>query len=603
MAESPPVAPNRTQSTVQQRILKLEGSAFGKPSAGQTITGRISALERELLGQEYPNDALPARLQRLEAAYGTSAKTPAIKQSHEAPKPGVIAPALGEIQSAKTDFRLVLAEAVNAYDKRQIEKARDLFEKVLQLDPNNTDAAFSLGCLAEDRGDLESARRFYEKASATKPGDAEIATAVKNINAKIKQQPPKENIADNVSKASAEFRAGHYSAAKSALEKILASAPTNDRAHFALAECYRHLQDESSAIAHFKEAVRLKPDNQIYKSELARMTSSKNDSDRFPSRRPGEIVPMDAVPAAIPKRIDSVSWAARNLIAEARVAIEQLIQAEKSGDGASMQFAESNLAAIRKQAPDPHAELIDQIDSYHKRGNRESKQGLLGDALADYRKAFSLNPWDPDETLDLVRLEIQNQDWSMAQQHCMAAIACKPTSTINWLDLGLILLHKRETEKAEACFSIAARQDAELACTFLRQATISTPEQEQKIALDKALARAQLSKRMNSIGMKRVADDNVPDPLLAAYKSKMLLKLADAWDSDRTGTIVVATIDKAGKVVRVELLRSSGDADVDARAQAAIKTVQLDHLPAWYQAESHDFVVNFDKVRTLAQTK
>jgi TonB family protein len=592
--------PTSTGSSTQQRIAKLEESTFGTTHANLPMLKRLDALESEILGTKHSADNLMQRLTNLEAAVGSPSKhavEATAKESSQTPAK-VETPQLSAPMTATADLTSTLADAVSAYDKKQIEKARDLFEKVLQIDPNSVDANYSLGCIAEDRGDFKHAQLFYQKAADKKPDDTEIATALKNVLEKVKQSGQKEVLSDDVSKATSEFRLGHYSAARTSLEKIVAANPSNDRAHFALAECFKHLQDRTKAVAHFKEAVRLKPDNEIYKKELAQISSRNFDTSGSSNR--GEIVPIDGSPA--PRRIDSVSWEARNLIAEGRKIIYRLLEARASSNTVEISNAEFALKNMRRSAPDPHAEIVDQLLTYHSRGMAAAKQGLLGDALVDYRKAFSLNPWDFDETLDLVRLEIQNKDWTMAQQHCMAAIACQPDSAGCWLDLGLILLHKQEAANAGICFAVATDRSGsdETAVKFLRQAVQATTEQSMQETLTNALNRAVLSQKMALIDVKNIPESSVIDPLMTAYKAALMMKVADKWQPDIVGTILVLTLDKAGQVTKAEVVKSSGSSSVDERAVNLVKAVDAVPLPGWSTDSEHQFVINFDKIKKLS---
>ena len=400
-----------------------------------------------------------------------------------------------------------------------------------------------------------------------------------------------------------EFQNGHYSVAKSALERILAKTPSNDRAHFALAECLRHLQDQSGAMAHFKEAVRLKPDEPLYKKELDKLIAKGADMDTVSPRRPGELIPMDSASSApATHRIDAVSWEARNLISIARVAVLARIDAETSGDSKKIADTDLALKNIRKLPSDPHNEAFDAVTSYHQRGATMAQQGLFGDALASYRKAFSLNPWDAEETLDLVRLEIQNKDWSMAELHCMAAVGLKPTFANNWLDLGLIFLNKHEPQKAEACFAIGSAQEngKGMVFKFLRQALANNSDPSMTEVLQKSVKHAEFVEKGASIGLKNIPSADSPDPMLLAYKLNLLMSLAEKWDQPDSGMVVVATIDRDGKLAEVELLKPSGSKDSDEKAVALLKSVTIQPLPSWFEGKSKRFILNFNKVKSLA---
>ena len=198
---SPPQ--KNSSSSITDRVGSLEKSAFGKIIFGKSLQARVTALEIDLLGTASGSSVtMNDRLKNLEASLGTSdPKASPVASPLSSPMPNastakaaeskeIKSDALASPQKPQADLASALAEAVSAYDKKQIEKARDMFEKAVSIDPTNADANFSLGCIAEDRGDFKRAVAYYEKARTTKPDDAEINAALKNVKEKLAKTPP-----------------------------------------------------------------------------------------------------------------------------------------------------------------------------------------------------------------------------------------------------------------------------------------------------------------------------------------------------------------------------------------------------------------------------
>ncbi|MGM0635169.1 MAG: tetratricopeptide repeat protein [Bacteroidota bacterium] len=76
--------------------------------------------------------------------------------------------AIKAIKKAKTenpdDEQLIQVEADLYYQLGEIEKYREIMEKIVEKDPNNATTYFNLGASAEELGDVEGAKKYYAKA-------------------------------------------------------------------------------------------------------------------------------------------------------------------------------------------------------------------------------------------------------------------------------------------------------------------------------------------------------------------------------------------------------------------------------------------------------
>lgn len=71
----------------------------------------------------------------------------------------------------------------------QLSEAEENFRQVLGRDPQNVDAFFNLGALAEGRGDLITALGHYRAAHALSPRDVQIGEAVQSLEGQLKRNP------------------------------------------------------------------------------------------------------------------------------------------------------------------------------------------------------------------------------------------------------------------------------------------------------------------------------------------------------------------------------------------------------------------------------
>jgi len=71
----------------------------------------------------------------------------------------------------------------------KFDEADTAFRQVLARDPNNVDAFYNLGSLAERRGDLIAALSHYRAAQALKPSDHQISVAVRSVEKTLRNAP------------------------------------------------------------------------------------------------------------------------------------------------------------------------------------------------------------------------------------------------------------------------------------------------------------------------------------------------------------------------------------------------------------------------------
>lgn len=224
------------------------------------------------------------------------ALAPEVDTSISQPKPATAAPsgtaggaspytAAGNSGSSTDDqIKSLLREALERHNQGDAAGAERVFRKVLTLDPNNGDANFNLGALAEEHHDLNGALRYYSAAAKANPSDPDIADAVSSVKSQLRQQSAtaqtqqqvqkKQRLGELGQEAAAAYKAGRYDEAIAKLQIVDKESPNDPNTIFALGQAYRGKGDKQRAHEYLAKAVSLVPENQLFSATL-----SLTDSD------------------------------------------------------------------------------------------------------------------------------------------------------------------------------------------------------------------------------------------------------------------------------------------------------------------------------------
>lgn len=312
-------------SAVAARLDKIEEVIYGAPKKGQTLDSRLRALEVKLFGVPRKG-TVDARLANINKAlsYGSGAATgdllpplaPTLDTSSTA---GSNSSADGSNNASNysgsgsgynssnysadntPDSTSALADAMQLYQAGKVPQAEAAFRKILASDPNNGDAYYNLGVIAEGKGDLNGALSNYRSALNINPQDADLQSTVAAVQNKIdankaladsanqqKQDAArKAQLKNSVAAAASDFKQGQYDSAISKLTDVSAQVPDDADVQFALAQAYRAKGDLGNARSHMLRASSLNPANAGYASGLTAVDqaiAAKNKySDSFAS--------------------------------------------------------------------------------------------------------------------------------------------------------------------------------------------------------------------------------------------------------------------------------------------------------------------------------
>lgn len=174
---------NRNKS-LEQRIKALEAQV-GSVDNGGSLEERLSALEAKI-GKSGSNSLPPVAPAFNKNAENKTAvaKEQTLSGQNENPSLADNKPAAQEKATAN------LKEAIKLYNSGQTAESEVLFKKVLAESPYNADACYSLGTIAEAKGELTTALGYYNTAALANPCDTESQKAVKEIQERIALQQP-----------------------------------------------------------------------------------------------------------------------------------------------------------------------------------------------------------------------------------------------------------------------------------------------------------------------------------------------------------------------------------------------------------------------------
>jgi len=304
----------RSSLPLDIRLRALESNVFGKSKQGST-NARLDAIGR-LLGDQKSSLLLPPiapQLERPEAEPAPDDRAIADFGGDDAQAPARVEPVSRSANGAKE----LLRQAVQKYSEGNTVEAEKLFRKVLAADPNNGDANYNLGAIAESKGDLDGALGYYKKARTANPSDTEIQQAVAALERQIqdrrdtaaraqagqralaqKEQRKTElkKLADNAASA---YRNKNYDEAIRNLDIVAREAPGDAEVQYALAQAWRGKGDNGRARDHLQQAMSIDPSNPLYRNTLADLDKDDRGSQVANSPQdntpPGQITPFENV--------------------------------------------------------------------------------------------------------------------------------------------------------------------------------------------------------------------------------------------------------------------------------------------------------------------
>jgi TonB family protein len=288
-----------------------------------------------------------------------------------------------------------------------------------------------------------------------------------------------------------------------------------------------------------------------------------------------------------------------------------LLKAEENADSTALDNAMSKLFDMKPPPSDTSPEMVRKAEVCHQRGMAAFNQKKYRDALASLKEAQSENVWDATILNDLIRVLIKTNDLDSAVLYAPVAILVAPASTTAWDNMAEVFARAKQYSRARGCVYLAClmSDDSSKTLPAIQSEIASIEESEVRAPFRQGLFIAQytmkayVDTKSGNIGQDKEIG---PEADAALYKANMLLSCADALQKIKpnSGIVIVVTISKTGQVLSSEVLRSSGDQDLDKMAVKALSEAKLLPLPKSIQSDSQQYIVLVDKVvQALAEPK
>jgi len=262
----------------QAELSNLEKRFFHHDFAGQDIRSRVARLEKNVFGEELQG-TVDERIGCLKDSSKLDSASPIAErqEADEAPvndedcaiqRAQIAIKAAGEQENTK-----LLTQAVKQFRDGKLLESRELFEQVIQVDPNNGDANFSLGIIDEGSGNLAEALSSYKKAFAANPNKVEYRDAVIALQEKMKNYAGLDSRHVQIrSLSTAAMRAymkGEYQTALNMYLALDQKSPNQAIVKSNLATVYIALKEPQMAVEYYKQAMQLNPYDDRFKQGLS----------------------------------------------------------------------------------------------------------------------------------------------------------------------------------------------------------------------------------------------------------------------------------------------------------------------------------------------
>ena len=380
----------------------------------------------------------------------------------------------------------LIPQAVAAFGAKKLDVAEGLCREILRLRPSDFDALHLLGAVETERGHLDDALRYWDRALALRPDHAELMNNY----------------------ATALRRFGCHKEILGLCDRALAVQPDYAEALFNRGVALQELKRLDEAVANYDQALAVKPDHAeaffnrgIALQELKRLDEALASYDKAIALKPDYADAFNNRGVALQelKRYDEAlasydkALALKPDYAEAFNNRGVALQEQK-------RLEEALASYDRALALKP-----DYADAFNNRGNALQEQKRLEEALASYDRALALKPDYADAFTNRGNAlqELKRLDEALASYD--KALALKPNYAEAFYNRGTALQELKRLEEAVASYDRALVLKPDYAETFNNRGNAL----KQLKRLDEALAsydRALIAKADHAYAFSGAAD-------------------------------------------------------------------------------------------------
>ena len=177
---------------------------------------------------------------------------------------------------------------------KDFQKAKECYEKVVEIDPNSTDAYYNLGLIFKELKEYQKAKSCYEKADNIQPNNTIIQTNLGIIFNDLGENKKAKECYEKAIKINPDNGKAHYNLgaiykdsgelqkAKICFKKAIEINPNEQEAHNSLGVIFQELGEYHLAENYFKKAIQIKPsDIRASNSLLTNLYKMNNQSILF----------------------------------------------------------------------------------------------------------------------------------------------------------------------------------------------------------------------------------------------------------------------------------------------------------------------------------
>jgi len=189
---------------------------------------------------------------------------------------------------------------MSEHEKGDLASAEEHYRKVIQLDPQNTQAFFNLGVLLDKKGKVDEAMEAMRKVMKLDPQNAEaynyvgysyadrnirLDEAKELVEKAVQIEPQNAYYLDSLGWVY--YRRADLVGAKAQLEKaegyIKDGQKDNAVVYDHLGEVFLKMGDKESAVLQWQKAAELDPDNKDYPSKISKAKTTRDERETAPA--------------------------------------------------------------------------------------------------------------------------------------------------------------------------------------------------------------------------------------------------------------------------------------------------------------------------------
>lgn len=333
----------------------------------------------------------------------------------------------------------LFAQAVSFHQEQALDKAKLIYEKVLEVDPAYTSAAINLGAIFRQLNLIADARNCYLQATTHSPDSVEAWFNFGNLSVAIKDWEQASQCYEQILTLQPQHTQSLYQLAliarengqwqecRDALEKLLRFSPNDDSALLELGNAWQHLGDRKQALACYRRLLKHHPESWKGHYSLARWYDVEKKKSLF-NKHLG--LALDAVPS---------KWIVYHNLAQARFdhgkyeGAEELFRLAIDEDGSRISSVIGLGACAMHLGRESdarkcftNASRTDDITVLSELARVIWEYKYFDEAIRVLKKIVGLRPDLADGHLNLAKAYTQNWNMSQARDCLEQVLSIKP---------------------------------------------------------------------------------------------------------------------------------------------------------------------------------